>query len=195
MRFFKLMLDRLWRMADSRGASWALAVLAFTESFFFPIPPDLFLIPMALAKQDKALRLAAICLVSSLLGGIVGYGVGFYFMEAVGMPIVRFYGLLDKYDAIRTWYETYDAWAIAVAGLTPIPYKLCTLTAGAFRIDFFVFLIASTISRGMRFFAIAGLIYFFGERVRFFLERRFDLVLIVCTVLGIIGFVVLQYLG
>ncbi|ABB38873.1 hypothetical protein Dde_2076 [Oleidesulfovibrio alaskensis G20] len=194
MSFFKPMLDRLWRMADSAGATRVLAIVSFTESVFFPVPPDLLLIPMALARRDKAFRLAFICLVSSLLGGIVGYFLGYYFMEVAGMPIVRFYGLLDKYDAIRVWYETYDAWAVAIAGLTPVPYKVCTLTAGAFRIDFMVFIIASVLSRGLRFFAIAGLIYLFGERVRFFLEKRFDLVLIVFTILGIAGFFAIRYL-
>jgi len=188
------MLDRLWRMADSAGATRVLAIVSFTASVFFPVPPDLLLIPMALARRDKAFRLAFICLVSSLLGGIVGYFLGYYFMEVAGMPIVRFYGLLDKYDAIRVWYETYDAWAVAIAGLTPVPYKVCTLTAGAFRIDFMVFIIASVLSRGLRFFAIAGLIYLFGERVRFFLEKRFDLVLIVFTILGIAGFFAIRYL-
>ncbi|MFV0422097.1 YqaA family protein [Oleidesulfovibrio sp.] len=193
MSLFKPLLDRLWRMADTAGATRVLALVSFTESVFFPIPPDLLLIPMALARREKAMRLALICLVSSLLGGVVGYFLGYFFMEVVGMPIVRFYGLLEKYDAIRVWYETYDAWAVAIAGLTPIPYKVCTLTAGAFRIDFLVFLIASVLSRGLRFFVIAGLIYLFGDKVRYFLERRFDLVLIAFTVLGIAGFVALKY--
>lgn len=193
MSLFKPLLDRLWRMADTAGATRVLAIASFTESIFFPIPPDLLLIPMALAKREKAMRLALICLISSVLGGIVGYFLGYFFMEVVGMPIVRFYGLLDKYDAIQVWYETYDAWAVAIAGLTPVPYKVCTLTAGAFRIDFFVFIVASILSRGLRFFVIAGLIYLFGEKVRYFLERRFDLVLIAFTILGIAGFVALKY--
>lgn len=184
----KKYLDKLWRVAESKGAVKVLTVVSFTESIFFPIPPDLLLIPMALAKREQAFRLAAICLIASLFGGILGYGVGYFFMDVVGMPIIQFYGLQDKYLIIKEWYDAYSAWAVAAAGLTPIPYKLCTLTAGAFRIDFLVFIIASTLSRGVRFFTIAGLIYLFGERARYFLEKRFDLVLLGTLILGIAGF-------
>ncbi|GFM33863.1 VTT domain-containing protein [Desulfovibrio subterraneus] len=187
-------LDKLWRVSESQGALRVLAAVSFTESIFFPLPPDLLLIPMALAKRKQAFRLAAICLFTSLLGGILGYGIGYFFMDVVGMPIIHFYGLDDKYLVIKEWYDTYSAWAVAAAGLTPIPYKLCTLTAGAFKIDFWVFIIASTISRGVRFFAIAGLIYMFGEQARYFLEKRFDLVLLATLILGIAGFVVIRYL-
>lgn len=188
------MLNWVWRTAESKGAQRVLAAVSFTESIFFPIPPDLLLIPMALAKKEKAFRLAATCLLCSLFGGVLGYFLGYYFMEVVGMPIIRFYGLMDKYAVVKEWYDAYNAWAVAAAGLTPIPYKLCTLTAGAFRIDFWVFILASTISRGVRFFAIAGLIWLFGERVRYFLEKRFDIVLLVTLVLTVGGFIALKYL-
>ncbi len=192
MKFIKSCMDRLWRMADSRGAVNVLAIVSFTESIFFPVPPDLLLIPMALANRKRAFRLAAYCLLFSLLGGLLGYLIGYYFMELIGMPIVRFYGLVEKYALVQEWYERYSAWAVAVAGLTPIPYKLCTLTAGAFKINLFIFFMASTLSRGVRFFTIAGLIYLFGEKVRFFLEKRFDLVLIVTMVLVVLGFVAVK---
>ncbi len=194
MRLIQSWMDRLWKVADSKGATRVLAVVSFTESIFFPVPPDLLLIPMALANREKAFRLAAYCLFFSLAGGLLGYAIGFYFMELLGMPIVRFYGLLDKYALIQQWYETYSAWAVAVAGLTPIPYKLCTLTAGAFMINLPVFIVASTLSRGLRFFTIAALIYFFGEKVRYFLEKRFDVVLVLTTVLVILGFVAIKYI-
>lgn len=172
-----------------------LVLVSFTESVFFPLPPDLLLIPMALAARERALRLAAICLAASVAGGVAGYFVGMFFMDVAGMPIVRFYGLQEQYHAVKEWYDTYSAWAVAVAGLTPVPYKLCTLTAGAFRVDFVTFLLASVASRGLRFFVIAGLIYLFGERVRYFLERRFDLVLLVTLVLGVLGFLALKFLN
>ncbi len=188
-------LDKLWRIADSKGALRVLTLVSFSESIFFPIPPDLLLIPMALAKREQAFRLAATCLVASLLGGILGYYIGYFFMDVVGMPIIHFYGLDAKYLVIKQWYDTYSAWAVAAAGLTPIPYKLCTLTAGAFRIDFPVFIVASTVSRGIRFFAIAWLIHAFGERARFFLEKRFDLVLLGTLILGIAGFAAIRFLN
>jgi membrane protein YqaA with SNARE-associated domain len=195
MAFMQSWMDRLWRVAGSKGATKVLALVSFTESIFFPIPPDMLLIPMALANRRRAFILAAYCLLFSLLGGIVGYFVGYFFMELLGMPIVRFYGLLEKYDLIQVWYERYNAWAVAAAGLTPIPYKLCTLTAGAFKINFAVFIIASTVSRGVRFFAVAGLIYLFGEKVRFFLEKRFDLVLVAAMVLVVLGFVAVKFMN
>ncbi|GFM35459.1 YqaA family protein [Desulfovibrio psychrotolerans] len=190
----KKWLDKLWLLAESKGARRTLATVSFTESIFFPLPPDLLLIPMALANRKQAFRLAAICLFSSLLGGILGYYVGYFFMDLLGMPIIRFYGFDDKYLVIKEWYDTYDAWAVAAAGLTPIPYKLCTLTAGAFRIDLLVFIVASTLSRGVRFFTIAGLIYLFGDRARYFLEKRFDLILLGTLILGIAGFVAIAFL-
>lgn len=195
MKIFSRLLERLWAAASTRGAVRMLALVSFTESIFFPLPPDLLLIPMALASRERALRLAAICLAASVAGGVVGYFVGMFFMDVAGMPIVRFYGLEEQYHAVQQWYDTYSAWAVTVAGFTPVPYKLCTLTAGAFRIDFATFLAASVFSRGLRFFIIAGLIRVYGEQVRFFLERRFDLVLLVTLILGVLGFVAVRYLG
>lgn len=194
MQFVQSWMDKLWQIAGSRGAGKVLAVVSFTESIFFPVPPDLLLIPMALADRKKAFRLAWQCLLFSLLGGLVGYAIGYYFMELLGMPIVRFYGLLDKYDLIHEWYDAYSAWAVALAGLTPIPYKLCTLTAGAFMINLPIFIVASTLSRGLRFFTIALLIYFYGEKVRFFLEKRFNLVVAATAVLVVLGFVAVKFI-
>ena len=195
MSFFKKWLDKLWEIAATKGAVRVLAGVSFTESIFFPIPPDLLLIPMALADRKNAFKLAAYCLFFSLIGGIVGYFIGYYFMDFVGMPIVKFYGLEGKYLTLQGYYEQYSAWAVAVAGLTPIPYKLCTLTAGAFKINFMIFIVASTLARGFRFFAVAGLIYLFGEKVRFFLEKRFDLVIAATTVLVILGFVAVKFIS
>ncbi len=168
--------------------------VSFMEAIFFPVPPDLLLIPMGLANRRRVFMHALICLVFSLLGGIVGYLVGYYFMEVAGWPIINFYGLGHKYEVVRQWYETYSAWAVAVAGLTPIPYKLCTLTAGAFEINWFIFVAASTLSRGARFFAIATVIYFFGEAAREFLEKRFNLVVSLTIILVVLGFVLIRYL-
>jgi membrane protein YqaA with SNARE-associated domain len=184
----------MWSLAARKGAKRVLIGVSLTESVFFPVPPDLMLIPMALAKREEAYRLAFICLSFSLLGGIAGYFIGYYFMEVAGWPIIRFYGLEEKYLVIQRWYGQYSAWAVAVAGLTPIPYKLCTLTAGAFKIDFFIFLVASTLSRGLRFFVIAALIRMFGERARLFLQKRFDMILAGMLVLLVLGFVVLRFL-
>ena len=194
MKLFKKWLDRLWAVAETKGAKKVLAGVSFTESIFFPIPPDLLLIPMALADRKNAFRLALNCLIFSLMGGIVGYFVGVYFMDIIGWPVINFYGLQEKYSVIQEWYNQYSAWAVAVAGLTPIPYKLCTITAGAFKINLVVFLVASTLARGLRFFTIAGLIYLFGDKVRYFLDKYFDWFLVGVTALIVLGFVALKYL-
>lgn len=194
MGIIKRSLDKIWHVAESKGALRVLALVSFSESIFFPLPPDLLLIPMALAKREMAFRLAAVCLLASLMGGILGYYIGYFFMDTVGMPIIHFYGLDTKYLVVKEWYDAYSAWAVAAAGLTPIPYKLCTLTAGAFKINFLTFIVASTISRGIRFFAIAGLVYRYGEQARYFLEKRFDLVLLATLILGVAGFVALKFI-
>ena len=187
-------MDKFLRIAAARGAGKVLAAVSFTEAIFFPVPPDLLLVPIAIAQRKRAFILAFQCLLFSMLGGVVGYVIGYYFMDFVGTPIIEFYGLTEKYAVVQVWYEKYSAWAVAIAGLTPIPYKLCTLTAGFFKINFFIFLLASILSQGLRFFAIAGLIYAFGDKVRIFLERRFDWVVVGAVVLLVLGFVVLRYL-
>lgn len=194
MKLMSRVMDWVSKSSLSPQAKWILAIVSFTESVIVPLPPDLLLIPMALTQRKKALHFAFICTVSSVLGGIVGYFLGYYFMDYVGMPIINFYNLTEEYAVIKEWYDTYSAWAVAAAGLTPIPYKLCTLSAGAFQVNFWIFLIASVLSRGLRFFAIAGMIYLFGDRVRYFLEKRFDLILLATLILGIAGFVVLKFL-
>ena len=194
MKMMQKMLDRLWEVASKKGAERVLMAVSFTEAIFFPVPPDLLLLPMGLAAREKVFRLAWICLLFSLAGGVIGYGIGYYFMETLGFPIIHFYGLEKSYSQIQQWYDTYSAWAVSIAGLTPIPYKLCTLTAGAFKVNWPVFIVASAISRGIRFFVIAALIYFYGESARTFLEKRFNLVVTGTFILMIVGFVALKYL-
>lgn len=193
MKLFQSWMDRIWRLADSAGAERALAIVSCIESIFFPVPPDLMLIPMCLANRAKAFRYASICLAASIVGGVIGYVIGYYFMEIIGQPIVDFYNFDEKILKIEAWYNQYSAWAVAIAGLTPIPYKVCTLTAGMFKISFPIFVVASVLARGLRFFAVAGLIYLYGEKVRFFLEKRFDLVLMVSAVLVVLGFVAVKF--
>ena len=184
----------LWDLAARKGAEKVLMLVAFTESIFFPIPQDLLLIPMGLSRPKKVFRLASLCLMASVLGGVAGYFIGLFFMEVIGMAIINFYGLTDKYLIIQQWYDRYDAWAVAVAGLSPVPYKVCTLTAGAFKINFAVFVVASVLSRGLRFYLIAALIYWQGERARNLLEKRFDLIVSITLVLVILGFVLIKFL-
>jgi membrane protein YqaA with SNARE-associated domain len=172
---------------------WALFLLAFSESSFFPIPPDVLLIALAVGKPEKSFKFAAVCSLGSVLGGILGYVIGWQFMAAIGDKIVEFYGLSHKVDYIEVLYNRYDAWAVGIAGFTPIPYKVFTIAAGAFTISFPVFVAASAVSRSARFFLVGGLIYRFGPGIQTFIEKYFNLLVVVFTVLLVGSFVILKY--
>ena len=169
-------------------------ILAFSESSFFPIPPDVLLIALAVGKPEKALKFAAICTAGSVLGGMLGYLIGWQFMAAVGERIVAFYGLTEKVDYIEMLYNQYDAWAVGIAGFTPIPYKVFTIAAGAFKINFLVFIIASAVSRSARFFLVGGLIHFFGPGIQAFIDKYFNLLAVVFTILLVGSFFLLKYI-
>lgn len=191
------MLSRLYgwvlHWAKTPYGTWALFILAFSESSFFPIPPDVLLIALSVVLPKKSLRYALVCSVGSILGGCFGYLIGWQFMATVGDAIIRFYGLIDKYEYIQQLYSLYDAWVVGIAGFTPIPYKVFTITAGAFRINFAVFLIASAVSRSARFFIVGGLIYLFGPKIESFIERYFNPLAIAFVILLILGFVVIKF--
>jgi membrane protein YqaA with SNARE-associated domain len=191
------MLRRLYHWvlhwAETPYGAWALFLLAFSESSFFPIPPDVLLIALAVAVPAKAFRYALICSLGSVLGGCFGYLIGWQFMAGVGYSIIEFYGLTEKVEYIRSLYNTYDAWAIGIAGFTPIPYKVFTITAGLFEINFPVFLIASFLSRSARFFLVAGLIYLFGPGIQRFIEKYFDILAVAFTILLVAGFIVIKF--
>jgi membrane protein YqaA with SNARE-associated domain len=180
------------KWADTPYGGWALFILAFSESSFFPIPPDVLLIALAVGKPKKALKFALICSVGSVLGGIMGYLIGWQFMAVVGHKIIAFYGLTEKVATIASLYNQYNAWAVGIAGFTPIPYKVFTITAGAFRINFPIFLLASTVSRSARFFLVGGLIFMFGPRIQVFIDKYFNILAIVFTVLLIASFFLIK---
>ncbi|UCH19978.1 MAG: DedA family protein [Deltaproteobacteria bacterium] len=185
--------DWVLHWAATPYGTWALFLLAFSESSFFPIPPDVLLIALAVAIPKKSFKYALLCSVGSVVGGCFGYFIGWQFMASVGEKIIAFYGLDAKVEHIARLYMTYDAWAIGIAGFTPIPYKVFTISAGAFKINFSVFIFASLVSRSARFFLVGGLIYIFGPRIKAFIDRYFDLLAIAFTVLLIAGFVVFKY--
>jgi len=182
----------LW--VQSPSGVWALFLLAVAESSFFPIPPDVFLMVLCIAVPKKSFRYAAICAVGSVLGGAIGYGLGLGFMDTVGVKILEWYGLQDKYAAVQDLYRQYDALAVGAAGFTPLPYKLFTITAGAFKINFVTFMLMSAVSRSARFFLVAALIYKFGAPVRHFIEKYFNLLTILFFILLIGGFVIIKFL-
>jgi len=194
MRFLRKTYDWILHWSTTKYALPALAILAFAESSFFPIPPDVLLIAMTVAVPMKAFRYAAVCSVASVLGGMFGYFLGWQFMDLVGTPIVEFYHFQEQFAKIGSWYEEYNAWAVGAAGFTPLPYKVFTLAAGAFEINFPVFVLASLVSRSARFFIVAGLIYKFGAPIKVFIEKYFNLLSIVFLVLLIAGFVLIKYI-
>lgn len=171
---------------------WVLFFIAVAESSFFPIPPDVFLIALCISVPKKSFKYAGVCAVGSVIGGILGYGLGLGFMDTLGKPILDLYGLHDKYAVVQGLYQKYDAWAVGAAGFTPLPYKLFTITAGAFEINFPVFVAASILSRSARFLLVAGLIYKFGAPVQHFIMRYFNILTIVFLILLIGGFVLLK---
>jgi membrane protein YqaA with SNARE-associated domain len=184
--------DRSLLWVQSPSGIWALFFLAVAESSFFPIPPDVFLMVMCIAVPRKSFRYAAVCAAGSVIGGAIGYGLGLGFMDTIGVKILDLYGLQNKYEVVQNLYQQYDALAVGAAGFTPLPYKLFTITAGAFKINFVTFILVSLLSRSARFFLVAGFIYKFGAPVRHFIERYFNLLSILFFILLIGGFLVIK---
>jgi len=177
--------------AGKPHAAWVLSCVSFAESSFFPLPPDAMLIPMALARPDRAFYFATLCTVSSVAGGLLGYFIGAELYATVGQWLIGLYGYGDKMEAFREAYNQYGAWIILLKGLTPIPYKIVTITAGFAGFSIGVFIIMSIISRGMRFYLLAFLLNRYGDRARGIIEQRLGLWAGLGLAVLVIGFVVL----
>ncbi len=186
--------DWVLAWAGSPYATPALFVLAFSESSFFPIPPDVLLLALALSQPAQAFRYALICTLGSVLGAAFGYLIGLGFYESVGRKIIALYGAESYYLSIQQLYRSYDALAVLAAGFTPIPFKVATIAAGVFEIDFAVFMLAALASRGARFYLLSLLVWRFGPPIRAFVERYFNLLTVAFFVMLIGGFFVLRLL-
>jgi membrane protein YqaA with SNARE-associated domain len=173
------MLRRLYdwciEAADKRYATWILGGVSFAESSFFPVPPDVMLIPMSLARPDKAYHFAFLCTCASVLGGVAGYLIGLLLYDSLGHWVIQLYGYGEKVEAFREMYRQYGAWIILLKGLTPIPYKLVTITSGFVGYNFFWFVVLSVITRGARFFVLAFLLHRYGPWAREVIEKRLGL--------------------
>jgi membrane protein YqaA with SNARE-associated domain len=191
------MLRRLYdwtmRMAEGKRAIRTLGIVSFAESSFFPIPPDVILVPVVLANRDQAFRIAAWCTFTSVLGGMLGYAIGALLFDSLGQWLISAYGYQDKMEAFRTAYRDWGAWIILIKGLTPIPYKLVTIASGLAGYSFLWFVVLSVITRGVRFFLIAGLLKYYGEPIRAFIEKRLGLVTAVFVMVLVGGFVIVKY--
>jgi len=191
---FRPMYDWVLRLAHHRHALRSLGIVSFAESSFFPIPPDVMLVPMVLARRDQAYLIAAVCTVASVLGGIFGYAIGMFLMESIGAWVVNLYHLQDKVDDYTAAYNQYGAWIILLKGLTPIPFKLVTIASGIAHFNFPLFVILATITRGARFFIIAALLKRFGAPVQAFIEERLNLFAWGFLILLVGGFAAVAYL-
>ena len=175
-------------------AMWMMGAVSFAESSFFPVPPDIMLIPMALARPERAYVMAAWCTVTSVLGGIAGYAIGALLYDSVGGWLIQLYGYGDKVETFRAAYAQWGAWIILLKGLTPIPYKIVTITSGFAGYNFLLFVVFSVITRGARFFVLAFLLHRYGERARHIIEKRLGLWVLLAAAIVVIGIVIAVYL-
>lgn len=191
------MLRRLydWTMslAATRHAERALAGVSFLESSFFPIPPDVLMIPMVLSERGKWIRYALICTVASVLGALLGYAIGAFLFDLIGQPILKLYNAEQSFDKVQDWYETWGGWGVLFAAITPFPYKVLTIFSGFSGLDLVTFIAVSIIGRGFRFFLVAWLLNRFGAPIRIFIERHLGLLFTVFMVLLVGGFVAMRY--
>lgn len=186
--------DYMLKLSASKNAMFFLFLVAFAESSFFPIPPDIMLIPMVLAMPKNAFKIAGLATVASVLGGCLGYLIGAGFFELIAEPILNMYNAMDKFKEFETYYHEYGAWIVFGAGITPFPYKIITIASGAVHLNLIVFMIASVLARGIRFYLVAWLLKKYGEPMKVFIEKNLGWLSILFLVLLIGGFYLLKYI-
>lgn len=186
-----------WAMnlAGHRFAKWWLALISFIESSVFPIPPDVLLVPMALAERNRAFYFAGICTFASVLGGFLGYAIGYFLWDSLGAPLFEFYGYMDEFAVFREGFNEWGAWLVLIFGVTFFPYKVITIASGVTMLDPLVFGLSSIVARFIRFFVEAALIWWFGDPIREFIEKRLVLVVSGVVFLIVAGFVGIGFLG
>ena len=192
------MLSKLYHwtlnQAGRPNALGVLGVVSFAESSFFPVPPDVLLIPMVLAQRQRAWLIASVCTVASVLGGLLGYAIGFYLLETFGRWVIDLYGLQDKVVQFQAFYDQWGLWVILIKGLTPIPFKIITVMSGAAHFDLVTFFLASVVTRGARFFLVAALLKRFGPPISAFIKKRLTLVFVAFLAVLVGGFLAIRYL-
>ena len=186
--------DWVIRMSEHPKALWVLAGIAFAESSFFPIPPDIMVLLMVIAQPKRAWLIAGVCTAASVVGGFFGYAIGYYFYETVGKSLIEFYHLQERFASLRHDFDEYGVWVILFKGLTPIPYKIVTIASGVFHFDLMKFGIASLITRGGRFFLVAAILYVAGPSARVFVEKHLPMVLAAFAAIVVLGLVAVAYI-
>lgn len=193
-KMMKKMYDWCMNLVSGKYALPALCAVSFIESSFFPIPPDLFLIPLILARRSEAFKIALYTTVASVLGGLFGYAIGYYLYDTLGIAILNFFHYTQKFNEFKGLYNEYGAWIVLGAGITPFPYKIITIASGVTHLNLEVFLSASVLARGIRFFLIAGLLWKFGVPMKAFIEKNLGWLSVVFFILLIGGFLLIRYL-
>ena len=191
---FNTLYKKCLDFAAHKSSKYYLAAISFIESSFFPIPPDILLIPMALASKSRALFYAFMCTLFSVLGGILGYAIGYFFYNSVGIYIVDFYHLENSFNIFENYYKEFGILIVLGAGITPFPYKFITIASGVFGLNIFLFIIVSIIGRGLRFYLIAILLYFFGEKIKLIIDKYFNILTIVFFILLIGSVFIIRFL-
>jgi len=194
MKIFRKLYDWTLLKSSQKGASWFLCIISFAESSFFPIPPDIILIPMVLAKRAKAFFYALICTLSSVFGGLFGYLIGLLLFNSIGILLINFYHLDEQIIEFKNYYNLYGAWIVIIAGFTPFPFKVITIASGLFQLNFIVFIICSILSRGARFYLVSGLLYYFGDSIKIFIEKYFNFLTILFFIVLIGGILIIKVL-
>lgn len=190
--FVRKIYDYIINLSSNKHALWWLFAISFIESSFFPIPPDIMLIPMILATPKQAWKIAGVCTIASVIGAYLGYVIGIFFFDLIAKPLLEFYGYLDKFNEFKNLYSEYGAWIVFGAGITPFPYKIITIASGVVHLNLVIFTIASIIARGLRFFVIAWLLKTYGEKMRLFIEKNLGWLSVLFLVLLIGGFLLIK---
>ena len=194
MKLLRKLYDWTLEKSKHSKAPWFLAIISFAESSFFPIPPDIILIPMVVARQAKAWFFAFICTFSSVFGGIAGYMIGYFFYNSLGFLIVEYYSLESQFANFNSYYNQYGLWIVLGAGFTPFPFKIITIASGLFELNIFLFTAVTLLGRGMRFFLIAGLIKMFGNFITKFIDKYFNILAMLFFILLIGSLILVKFL-
>ena len=180
------------KKAEHKYSSWVLSIVSFAESSFFPIPPDVLLIPMIIAKRTKAWTYAFICTLSSVFGGVVGYAIGFFLFNSIGILIVEFYHLTNSFNTFENYYKEYGMLIVLGAGFTPFPFKFITIASGFFSLNIFLFIFTAFIARGFRFYLLAILLFIFGEKIKFLIDKYFNILAVLFFIILIGSFMLIK---
>ena len=190
MKILRSLYNWTLEKAEHKYSTWILGLVSFAESSFFPIPPDILLIPMVIAKRVRALTYAFICTFSSVLGAMVGYGIGYFFYNSIGIIIIDTYHLSNSFSSLENYYNQYGILIVLGAGFTPFPFKFITIASGVFNLNIFLFIITAIIARGLRFYLLAGLLFVFGEKIKVLIDKYFNILAILFFIL-LVGSVLL----